>query len=156
MYKYRPKSKGGIMNDHISRKERILTFGVFDMLHFGHVRLFKNIKAMCGAESYLIAAVQDSDYILKYKPTAAVLYTTEERAEMIRELRSVDEVMIYTDVDTSIRTVQFDIFAKGPDQTHQGFQNAIRWCRDNGKRVIEIPRTAGISSSYLKSLNNPL
>jgi cytidyltransferase-like protein len=133
-------------------KKQIVTFGVFDMFHFGHMRLFKNIKNICGNTNYLIVAVQDSDYILKYKPDAKILYTTEERVEMIRELKSVDEVIIYTDVDESIKTISFDIWAKGPDQVHQGFQRAILWCTDNNKDIIEIPRTSGISSSYLKSL----
>jgi cytidyltransferase-like protein len=140
------------MNNNSSQKKRILTVGVFDMLHFGHIRLFKNIKKMCGDKNYLIVAVQDSDFILKYKPDTKILYSTEERIEMIQELRSVDEVIIYTDVDISIKTITFDIWVKGPDQVHHGFQRAIQWCKDNGKQIIEIPRTEGISSSYLKSL----
>lgn len=139
-------------NNGLSRKKRILTVGVFDMLHFGHVRLFKNIKKICGVENHLIVAVQDSAFILKYKPHSKILYSTENRVEMIRELRSVDEAIIYTDVDESIKNIEFDIWAKGPDQMHQGFQRAIQWCKDNGRQVVEIPRTEGISSSYLKSL----
>lgn len=139
-------------NNSLSRKKRILTVGVFDMLHFGHVRLFKNIKKICGVGNHLIVAVQDSNFILKYKPNSNILYNTEERVEMIQELRSVDEVIVYTDVDESIKNIEFDIWAKGPDQTHRGFQRAIQWCKDNGRQVVEIPRTEGISSSYLKSL----
>jgi cytidyltransferase-like protein len=122
------------------------------MFHFGHMRLFKNIKNMCGSDNYLIVAVQDSDYILKYKPDAKILYTTDERMEMIRELKSVDEVITYTDIDESIKNIDFDMWAKGPDQVHQGFQRAVLWCVSNNKSIIEIPRTSGISSSYLKSL----
>jgi cytidyltransferase-like protein len=132
--------------------KRIVTFGVFDMFHFGHIRLFKNIKNIYGNENYLIVAVQDSDYIIKYKNNTKILYNTEERIEMIRELRSVDKVIVYTDIDESIKNIDFDIWAKGPDQIHQGFQRAILWCKDNNKIVVEIPRTPGISSSYLKSL----
>jgi cytidyltransferase-like protein len=140
------------MNNNLARKKRILTVGVFDMFHFGHVRLFKNIKKICGIGSYLIVAVQDSDFILKYKPNSKILYNTAERMELINELKSVDEVIVYTDVDASIKTIDFDIWAKGADQTHQGFQRAIQWCKENNKEVIEIPRTEGISSSFLKSL----
>jgi cytidyltransferase-like protein len=132
--------------------KRIVTFGVFDMFHFGHMRLFKNIKNIYGNKNYLIVAVQDSDFILKYKPDTKILYSIEERIEMIRELRSVDEVITYTDIDKSIKNIDFDIWAKGPDQIHQGFQRAILWCKDNSKIVVEIPRTPEISSSYLKSL----
>jgi cytidyltransferase-like protein len=105
--------------------KRIITFCVFDMFHFGHMRLFKNIKNITGNKNHLIVAVQDSEYILKNKPDTKNLYNTEERMEMIRELKSVDEVIVYTDVDESIKNIDFDIWAKGPDQTHQGFQRAI-------------------------------
>jgi len=131
--------------------KRVLTFGVFDMLHYGHIRLFKNIKKICGQDCYLIVAVQDSDYILKYKPGAKIMYNTQERVDMISELKSVDEVIVYADADVSIKNVSFDIFAKGPDQTHAGFARAVQWCLDNKKEVVVIPRTEGISSSYLKS-----
>jgi cytidyltransferase-like protein len=129
----------------------IVTFGVFDLLHLGHLRLFVNIKKMCGIENKLIVAVQDSAYILKYKPDAKILYSNEERLEMILSLKPVDNAIIYTDVDITIKTVDFDIWAKGPDQIHSGFQRAIEWCKKNNKDVVEIPRTEGISSSLLKS-----
>jgi glycerol-3-phosphate cytidylyltransferase-like family protein len=44
----------------------------------------------------------------------------------------------------------FDVFAKGPDQTHAGFQRAVEWCKANGKDVVVIPRTEGISSTMLR------
>jgi len=140
------------MNNNPLQKKRIVTFGVFDMLHLGHIRLFKNIKRICGDENHLIVAVQDSEFILKYKPNTTIVYNTEERMEMIRELRSVDDVVIYTDVDESIKAIEFDIWVKGPDQVHQGFQRAIEWCKNHGKQIVEIPRTEGISSSSLKML----
>jgi cytidyltransferase-like protein len=129
----------------------IVTFGVFDLLHLGHLRLFANIKKRCGIENKLIVAVQDSAYILKYKPNTKIVYSNEERLEMIQNLKPVDNVIIYTDIDVTIKTINFDIWAKGPDQIHSGFQRAIEWCKKTDKAVIEIPRTEGISSSLLKS-----
>lgn len=129
----------------------ILTFGVYDMLHIGHILLFKHAKELYpNEECRLIVAVQDSDSILKYKPGTKMVYSTEERLYMVSTIRYVDEVMTYKDVDTDIQTIQFDVFAKGPDQVHQGFQNAMEWCKKNGKEVVVIPRTEGISSSMLR------
>lgn len=129
----------------------ILTFGVYDMLHIGHILLFKHAKELYpNEECRLIVAVQDSDSILKYKPGTKMVYSTEERLYMVSSIRYVDEVMTYKDVDTDIQTIQFDVFAKGPDQVHQGFQNAMEWCEKNGKEVVVIPRTEGISSSLLR------
>ena len=129
----------------------ILTFGVYDMLHIGHILLFKHAKDFFpGEECRLIVAVQDGDCILKYKPSARIVYTTEERMFMVSSVRWVDEVIIYRDVDVDIKNINFDVFAKGPDQSHSGFQKAVAWCDKNGKQTITIPRTEGISSTLLR------
>jgi len=127
--------------------KRVLTFGVYDMLHIGHILLFKHAKEL-GDE--LIVAVQDGDFILKYKPGTNMIYTTEERLYMVSTIKYVDKVVTYQDVDVDIQNIDFDIFAKGPDQCHPGFQKAVKWCQENGKEVVVIPRTDGISSSMLR------
>lgn len=128
--------------------KKVVTFGVYDYFHLGHLRLFKNAKIL---GDYLIVAVQDGNYILKTKPNAKVMYTTEERKELVGALRVVDEVVDYTDVDVTIKTLNFDVFAIGEDQNHEGFQRAIKWCEDNGKDVVRMRRTPGICSSEIKN-----
>ena len=129
----------------------ILTFGVYDMLHIGHILLFKHIKELFpGEETHLLVAVQEGDYILKYKPGAHMIYTTEERIFMVKAIRWVDEVITYKDVDVDIQNIDFDVFAQGPDQQHAGFQRARQWCLAHGKEVVVVPRTEGISSSMLR------
>ena len=46
--------------------------------------------------------------------------------------------------------VEFDVFIVGEDQNHEGFQRAIAWCKNNGKKVIRLQRTPKISSSSIK------
>lgn len=129
----------------------ILTFGVYDMLHIGHILLFKHAKELFPNEKCkLIVAVQEGDFILKYKPNTNMIYTTEERMFMVSSIRWVDEVVTYQDVDFDIQKINFDVFAKGPDQNHIGFQKAVEWCKANGKEVVVIPRTEGISSTMLR------
>lgn len=128
--------------------KKVVTFGVYDYFHLGHLRLFENAKTL---GDYLIVAVQDGNYILKTKPNAKVMYTTEERKELVGALRVVDEVVDYTDVDVTIKTLDFDVFAIGEDQKHEGFQRAIKWCEDNGKEVVRMRRTPGICSSEIKN-----
>jgi cytidyltransferase-like protein len=131
---------------------KVVTFGVFDVFHYGHLRLFKNIKKAFGEDCFLTVCVQDGDTILKYKPNAKVVYSTEERIEIIKSLKCVDDVKIYSDIDVDIKDVYFDVWVKGPDQIHEGFQRAIQWCKENNKVVQEIHRTEGISSSFLKTV----
>ncbi len=128
--------------------KKVLTVGVYDLLHKGHVELYRRAK---GLGDYLIVATQDSDFILKYKPTAKVINSTEDRKYMIKAIRYVDEVITYTDVDEIVKEVDFDVFVTGPDQCHAGFQRAIQWCEEHGKEHIVLGRTDGVSSSELKA-----
>lgn len=131
--------------------KKVLTFGVYDLLHLGHILLFKHAKEFGDS---LIVAVQNGDYILKYKPEAKIMNGTDERMMMVASIRYVDEVVTYKDVDIDIQNIDFDILVKGPDQNHSGFQRAIEWCKSNGKKVVVIPRTEGISSSLLREFLN--
>ena len=79
-----------------------------------------------------------------------MIYTTEERLYMVSSIKYVDEVIVYKDVDEDIQKIEFDIFAKGPDQQHAGFQRAVSWCKAHEKQVVTIPRTEGISSTMLR------
>lgn len=128
--------------------KKVLTVGVYDLLHKGHIELFRRAK---GLGDYLIVAVQDSDFILKYKPCAKVLNSTEDRKYMIKSIRYVDEVITYEDVDKIVQEVDFDVFVTGPDQCHDGFQKAIRWCEEHNKEHFVLARTDGVSSSELKN-----
>lgn len=125
----------------------VLTIGVFDLLHIGHVELFRRAKSL---GDRLVVAVQDSDYILKYKPEAKVVGSTEERAYMVKAVKYVDDIVIYTDAENVMDLVDFDILAAGPDQSHAGFQKLFRWCRAHDRQIVILPRTDGISSSELK------
>lgn len=129
--------------------KKVLTVGVFDYFHYGHLKLFENAKKL---GDYLIVAVQDGEYILKYKPDANIFYTTEQRVELVKALRVVDEVVLYNDVDKTVKEIDFDVFAIGGDQVHAGFQRAVAWCEANGKEVIRLERTPGVCSSSIKTM----
>ena len=126
---------------------KVLTVGVFDYFHYGHLKLFERARAL---GDYLIVAVQKDEQIHKTKPEAQIMYTTDQRMEMVGALRYVDQVIPYDQVDETIQTVDFDVFAIGQDQVHPGFQRAKQWCLDNGKQVIMLERTPNICSSGIK------
>lgn len=127
---------------------KILTFGVYDYFHLGHLRLFGQAKRY---GDYLIVAVQDGDYVLKYKPDAKILYSTEERVEIIKALRVVDEVVVYQSVGTdALEKIDFDTLALGEDHKGARFDEAVAWCKEHGKNVVRLKRTPGIASSEIK------
>ena len=62
--------------------KKVLTVGVYDMLHIGHVLLFMKAKEL-GDE--LIVAVQDGDVVLKYKPDTKMIYTKCQLCRKIQQ-----------------------------------------------------------------------
>ena len=127
---------------------KVLTFGVFDYYHYGHLKLLERAKEL---GDYLVVAVQRTEEITKNKPEAEVLYQLEQRMEMLAALRVVDEVVAYSQVADDIRTIDFDILAIGGDQNHTGFQTAIEWAEGHGKKVVFLSRTPNICSTQIKN-----
>ena len=127
---------------------KVLTFGVFDYFHLGHLRLFKQCRQYGDC---LIVAVQNGEYITKYKPNVRVLYSTEERVEIIESVRLVDEVLVYDEISSDLlEKINFDVLALGEDHKGNRFDAMIDWCSRNEKRVVRLKRTEGISSSAIK------
>lgn len=128
--------------------KKILTFGVFDYFHIGHLRLFKQCKQFA---DYLIVAVQKDEYIRKYKPKADLFYSIDERIEILEGLRVVDEVIEYNivSIDT-IRNIEFDVLALGEDHIGERFDQLIGWCKEKDKEVVRLKRTNGVSSTEIK------
>lgn len=125
----------------------VLTFGVFDYFHYGHLKLLERCKNL---GDYLIVAVQKDEEIHKTKPNAVVLYNLSQRMEMIGALKCVDEVVPYTQVEDTIKTLNFDLLVVGPDQNHAGILHGIEWAKAHGKKVVVLPRTPNISSTLIK------
>lgn len=128
--------------------KKVLTFGVFDYFHYGHLKLLERAKEL---GDYLIVAVQRDDEIHKTKPEAQILYTVEQRMEIIGAIKCVDEVIPYRQVADDIKNIDFDIFVRGGDQNHKGLMAATEWCKQNGKEVVVLSRTPGICSSDIKN-----
>ena len=125
--------------------KKVLTVGVYDLLHIGHVELFRKAKAL---GDYLIVAVQDSDVVLKFKPEAKMVYSTEERCYMVRAIRYVDEVIPEYTWEQKIKDVvdnQVDVFVMGDDWAGQ-FDFLKDYCE-----VVYLPRTEGISTTKIKN-----
>ncbi|MCR5832938.1 MAG: adenylyltransferase/cytidyltransferase family protein [Candidatus Saccharibacteria bacterium] len=128
--------------------KKVITFGVYDYFHLGHLRLFKQCKEH---GDYLIVAVQEGDFILKYKPEAKVLYTTEQRIEMVEAIRIVDEVITYEVISPEfLEKIDFDVLALGEDHVAERWQKSAEWCLAHGKEVVRLKRTKGICSTDIK------
>ena len=128
--------------------KKVLTFGVFDYFHLGHLRLFE--QCLCYGD-YLIVGIQNDEYILTNKPEAQVLYNVNERVELVSSLKIVNEVVRYDYLDPKVlETICFDVLALGEDHKGLRFDQLVDWCNTHNKEVVRMKRTTGISSTDIK------
>ena len=126
---------------------KVITFGVFDLLHYGHINLFKRSKRY---GDHLIVAVQEDKYVVKNKPNVKLYNNLSKRMSDVKSVEYVDEVVSYRQIDLEIKLVDFDVLIVGEDQKNEHFIKAIEWCVAKNKQVIRLARTPNISSSELR------
>lgn len=127
-----------------------ITYGVFDLLHYGHFELFRRIRELVGPTGKVIVMLQWDEWITKYKDVK-IVYDFETRKKMIEALRYVDEVVGYDAVGIeSARKVDFNLLVRGPEHNSERFQQLTKWCLANGKSYTILPRTDGVSTTSLK------
>ena len=123
---------------------RVITYGTYDMLHFGHIRLLKRAKAL---GDYLIVGVTSDDYD-KTRGKINNQQSLMERISAIKETGIADEIIVEEyegqKID-DIRRLDVDIFTVGSDWEGV-FDYLNEYCK-----VIYLPRTDGISSTKLRT-----
>ena len=122
---------------------KVITYGTYDMLHYGHIRLLERAKKL---GDYLIVGVTSSDYD-KYRGKINVEQSLSERIKAVRETGIADEIIVEEyegqKID-DIRRYGVDIFAIGSDWEGK-FDYLNEYCQ-----VVYLPRTPEISSSQIK------
>ena len=133
----------------MSKGKKVLTVGVYDLLHIGHVELFRKAKER---GDYLIVAVQSSEYVKKFKPDAQLVYSTEERCYMVRSIRYVDEVVVQDDLDKfkAWEKYHYDVLFVGDDWKGTDKWNEYeRKLNLVGAKVCYLPYTKTTSSTLI-------
>ena len=123
--------------------KKVITYGSYDLLHEGHIRLLKRAKAL---GDYLIVGVTSESYD-RSRGKLDVVHTTTERVQAITALDYVDEVIIEYDKDqkaNDIQVLNVNTFAIGDDWVGS-FDYLSQYCE-----VVYLPRTPAISSSKLR------
>lgn len=121
---------------------KIITYGTFDLLHYGHINLLKRAKEM---GDYLIVALSTNEFNqIKGKQC---FFSFKQRKELLKSIRYVDLVISENNWEQKISDIQkfkIDIFVMGDDWKGK-FDFLEDYCK-----VIYLPRTPEISTTKIK------
>ena len=129
------------------RRRIVFTNGVFDLLHVGHARYLAAARR-CG--DLLVVGLNSDSSVRRIKGPKRPIVPEAERAEMLRALRSVDHVVVFSD-DTPerlIRAIRPDVLVKGADYALAAIVGADLVAARGG-RVVRVPLTEGLSTTAL-------
>ena len=115
---------------------KVITYGTYDLLHIGHIRLLERAKAL---GDYLVVGVT-ADGFDKSRGKINVQQSLIERIEAVRKTNLADEIVV-----DDIQRLGIDIFTVGSDWEGQ-FDYLNKYCK-----VVYLERTAGISSSEIRA-----
>lgn len=125
------------------------TQGVFDMFHIGHLNLINHAKEYCDR---LIVGVNSDDLVNAYKHKKPVICEAE-RAEIVRNIKAVDEVVIAQTLDKekALELYHFDAIFIGDDwKGNPRWEQTGKDLARHGVDLIFLPHTTGISSTFLR------
>lgn len=128
---------------------KVITYGTYDLLHYGHIRLLERAKAL---GDYLIVGITSDDYD-RTRGKINNQQSLVERIEAVKKTGLADEIIVEEyegqKID-DIRKLGIDIFTVGSDW--DGYFDYLKdYCK-----VVYLPRTQGISSSDVRTAKRKL
>lgn len=122
---------------------RVITYGTFDLLHYGHVNLLRRAKEL---GDYLIVALSTDEFNLNMKQKKCY-FSFEERKKLLEAIRFVDLVISEESWEqkiTDVKEFKIDTFVIGDDW--KGKFDFLKECCE----VVYLPRTPEISTTKIK------
>lgn len=122
---------------------RIITYGTFDLLHYGHINLLQRAKKL---GDYLIVALSTDEFNWDSKQKKCY-FSYEKRKQLLESVRYVDLVIPEENWEqkiTDVQLYQVDTFVMGDDWEGK-FDFLKEYCE-----VVYLPRTPEISTTRIK------
>ncbi len=124
--------------------KRVITYGTFDLLHYGHINLLKRAKAL---GDYLIVVLSSDEFnwIEKQKKC---YFTYEQRRALLESIRYVDLVIPENNWEqkkSDVHEYHIDTFVMGDD-----WKGKFDFLKEEGIEVVYLPRTPEISTTQIK------
>lgn len=123
--------------------KKVITYGTFDLLHYGHINLLKRAKQQ---GDYLIVGLSTDEFNKKSKGKESY-FSYDVRKQLLEAIRYVDLVIPEHDWEQKVQDIHefnVDIFVMGDDWKHK-FDHLMKHCE-----VIYLPRTKEISTTKIK------
>lgn len=133
-----------LRNTRRTGMKRVITYGTFDLLHYGHINLLRRAKAL---GDYLIVVVSSDEFNWneKHKKT---YFTYEQRKQLLESIRYVDLVIPeenWQQKRSDMHEYHVDTFVMGDD-----WKGKFDFLKEEGVEVVYLPRTPEISTSQIK------
>ncbi|MCM3216311.1 glycerol-3-phosphate cytidylyltransferase [Niallia taxi] len=122
--------------------KKVITYGTFDLLHWGHINILKRAKEL--GDHLTVALSSDEFNAIKDKKA---YHSYENRKMILEAIRYVDEVIPEHHWDQKVTDVidhNIDVFVMGDD-----WEGKFDFLKDHCE-VVYLPRTVGISTSKIK------
>ena len=124
--------------------KRVITYGTFDLLHYGHINLLRRAKQY---GDYLIVALSTDDFNWNQKRKKCY-FSFDKRKALLEAIRYVDLVIPEESWDqkvTDVREYHIDTFVMGDD-----WKGEFDFLQDEGVDVVSLPRTPEVSTTQIK------
>lgn len=124
--------------------KKVITYGTFDLLHYGHINLLRRAKEM---GDYLIVALSTDEFNWNSKQKKCY-FSYEKRKQLLEAIRYVDLVIPEESWEQKVSDVQefrVDTFVIGDDWEGK-FDFLKEYCE-----VVYLPRTPDISTTKIKT-----
>lgn len=124
--------------------KRVITYGTYDLLHYGHINLLRRAKAL---GDYLIVVLSSDEFNWNEKHKKCY-FTYEQRKALLESIRYVDLVIPeenWQQKRTDMHEYHIDTFVMGDD-----WKGKFDFLKEEGVEVVYLPRTPEISSSKMK------
>ena len=123
---------------------RVITYGTFDLLHYGHINLLRRAKQY---GDYLIVALSTDDFNWNQKRKKCY-FSFDKRKALLEAIRYVDLVIPEESWDqkvTDVHEYHIDTFVMGDD-----WKGEFDFLQDEGVDVVYLPRTPEVSTTQIK------
>lgn len=133
-----------LKNKRGSRMKRVITYGTFDLLHYGHINLLRRAKAL---GDYLVVVLSSDEFNWNEKGKKCY-FTYEQRKALLEAIRFVDLVIPETCWEqkrTDVHEYHIDTFVMGDD-----WKGKFDYLEEEGVEVVYLSRTPEISTTQIK------